>query len=97
MELHFTGHNIELTTPLKEYAQEKLQPLEKRDSHIIKLDVSLHVENVTHIAEATIHLRGSELHATASAENMYAAIDLLADKSKAIVTKHKEKQISQHR
>jgi putative sigma-54 modulation protein len=96
MEMHITSLKFELTPELKKYVEEKLQRLEQRDSHIIKLDVSLHIENVTHTAEGTIQLRGGKLHAEADSNDMYSAIDLLEDKLVKLITKHKEK-LSDHR
>lgn len=49
------------------------------------------MEKVQKIAEATVHLNGGELHATAEADDMYAAIDLLIDKLTRQLNKHKEK------
>jgi putative sigma-54 modulation protein len=97
MEMHVTSLKFELTPELKKYVETKLQRLEQRDSHIIKLDVSLHIENVTHSAEGTLQLRGGKLHAEATADNMYSAIDLLEDKLKILITKHKEKLSDHHR
>ena len=97
MEMHISSLKFELTPELKKYVEEKLNRLEHRDEHIIKLDVNLHIENVTHTAEATVHLRGSTLHAEADANDMYGAIDLLEDKLKKLITKHKEKLSDHHR
>lgn len=50
---------------------------------------------MTKIAEATIQVNGGELHASAEAEDMYAAIDGLMDKLARQLTKHKDK-LRQH-
>ena len=47
-------------------------------------------------AEATIHVSGGTLHAVASGQDLYAAIDGLADKLDRQVTRHKEK-LTRHR
>lgn len=91
MQLHFTGRNLEITPALKSFATEKFQKIEKRDSSITNVNVIFQVENVTHIAEATLHLNGAEIHASAKAEDMYSAIDTLVDKLVGQITKHKEK------
>jgi putative sigma-54 modulation protein len=54
------------------------------------------VDKLQHKVEATIHVRGKDIHVETVDENMYAAIDLLADKLDRQVVKHKEK-ISDHR
>ncbi|EKD54483.1 MAG: hypothetical protein ACD_60C00079G0036 [uncultured bacterium] len=97
MQLSFTGRNNLMVTPaLKTYAEDKLQRLERRYTHIKTVHVVFHIENVTHSVEATLHINGSELHATAKASDMYAAIDELVDKLTTQLTKHKEK-LSDHR
>lgn len=97
MQLHFTGTNIEITPALKTYTTEKLQPLEKRYSHITNVSVVLYIEHDVKVAEATLHLKGGEIHASAKDHDMYKAIDLLANKLLGLVTKHKEKLIDSHR
>jgi putative sigma-54 modulation protein len=91
MQLHFTGRNIELTEALKNITQEKFQRIERRGTLISKIDVVFRIENLTHTAEATVHLHGTDLHASAEAEDMYTAIDKLVDKLNSLIVKHKEK------
>lgn len=97
MQINFTGKNIEITPALKTFATEKLQHIEKRYNRITQLNVVLHLENVTHIAEATLHMNGAEIHATGKSDDMYKAIEVLTDKLVDQVTKHKEKMIDSHR
>jgi ribosome hibernation promoting factor len=94
MELSITGRNIKLTDALKDFTQKKLQRVGRRDHHISKIDVIFRIEKLTHTAEATAHLPGTELHAAAKALDLYAAIDELADKLSKLIIKHKEKQSS---
>lgn len=92
MELHFTGHNITITPALKDFTTEKFEKVKHRHSQIAKVNITFQVDNVTHIAEANLHLNGVEIHATAEAKDMYSAIDTLIDKLLAQITKYKEKQ-----
>src|SRR3546814_10009478 len=57
----------------------------------------LSLDKPDHRAEATVNIAGRTLHADASAIDMYAAIDLLADKLDRLLVKHKEKQVDTHR
>jgi len=54
-----------------------------------------------HAAESTVRLAGASIHATAVHDDMYAAIDLLADKLDEQVRRHKERtrdpQAARHR
>jgi putative sigma-54 modulation protein len=91
MQLHFTGRNIDVTPALKTFAQEKFQRLQHRHENINSVNVILLVEKLDHIAEATLHIDGTDIHAKAESKDMYTAIDLLIDKLLAQVTKIKEK------
>ncbi len=51
----------------------------------------LNVEKLNQKAEATVHMSGGEVFATAEHNDMYAAIDGLIDKLDRQVIKHKEK------
>ena len=95
MQLHFIGRNIEVTPALKSFTEEKFQRLARRHTNITKINITFHIENLTHIAEATAHFDGIEIHASAESTDMYVAIDELVDKLISQITKHKEK-ISHH-
>ncbi len=97
MQLHFVGRNLEVTPALKTFTTEKFQSLEKRYNHISNVHVTFHVENINHIAEATVHMQGSEIHASAKEEDMYKAVETLVDKLLGQITKFKEKIIDSHR
>jgi putative sigma-54 modulation protein len=57
----------------------------------------LSVDNLEHKAEATLSVPGKTLFADCLAADMYAAIDLLADKLDRLVIKQKEKLKDHHR
>lgn len=97
MQLNFVGRNIEITPALKTFTTEKFQLLEKRDNQITQINVVFHVENITQTAEATLHVHGTEIHATAKDEDMYKAIEMLVDKLSTQITKVKDKLIESHR
>lgn len=96
MQLHFTGRNLEITPALKNFTTEKFERLNRRDTHITNIKVIFQIENVTHIAEATMYLDGIEIHATAKADDMYTAINALVDKLMGQITKHKGKKSERH-
>lgn len=96
MNLNISGHHVELTHPLRDYVASKLKRVERHFDHLIKASVILTVDKLRHRAEATLHTRGADLHATAVEENMYAAIDRLIDKLDGQTRKHKEKSRDHH-
>ena len=91
MQINVSGHHVEVTAPLRDYVASKLGRLERHAAHITHADVVLNVEKLRHKVEATIRMAGAELFATAESDDMYAAIDLLADKLDRQIEKHKGK------
>ena len=91
MQLTITGHHLEITTPLKEYVENKLERLQRHFDQITAIDVILTVEKKVQRAEATVHIAGGDLFAHSESEDMYAAIDALSDKLDRQLIKHKQK------
>ena len=97
MQINISGHHIELTPALKEYAEEKIKRLEHHFDQITRSDITLTVEKKRHKAECNMHVSGSDLHASAEDESMYAAIDTLSDKLDRQLLKHKEKLVARNK
>jgi putative sigma-54 modulation protein len=97
MQITISGHQVEITDSLRAYVYEKIGRVQKHFDHVINTSVVLHVQKTRHMAEATIHARGANLHADAEGGDMYTAIDALADKLDRQMRKHKEKTTDHHR
>ena len=95
MQINLAGHHVEITEALREYVNTKFSKLERHFDHINNVHVVLTVEKLNQIAEATVHLNGSEVHAKAQNGDMYASIDSLVDKLDRQILKYKGK-ITQH-
>ena len=95
MQLNLTGRHVEITDSLRNYVNSKFAKLERHFDHINNVHVILDIEKLTQKSEATLHVNGGELFATAEHQDMYAAIDGLIDKLDRQVIKHKEK-LSRH-
>ena len=95
MQVHYTS-SIDLTDAIKNHTQDKLEKLEQRDADIEKVFVNFRVEKGIHIAEGNLRLNNADLHATAKADNLYTAIDEMADKLLVQVTRQKEKITNHH-
>ncbi len=91
MQLSVTGHHIELTDALRQYVEEKIKRIERHFDHVTNVHVILSVERHQQKAEATVHVSGADVFADAVEDDMYAAIDALADKLDRQIIKHKEK------
>jgi ribosome hibernation promoting factor len=92
MQLNVTGHHVEVTPALRGYVVKKLERIGRHFDRVIDVHCVLTVEKLRQKAEATLHVSGSAIHAHATEEDMYAAIDLLADKLDRSIKKHKEKR-----
>lgn len=97
MQINLAGQHVEITPPLREYVHSKLERLERHFDHVTNVNVVLRVERQTNHAEATVHAAGAQLFADAASDDMYAAIDALADKLDRQIRRHKEKVTDHHR
>jgi putative sigma-54 modulation protein len=97
MQINLTGHHVDITDSLRNYVSEKFERLERHFDHVTDVHVILSVEKLRQKAEATVHLSGSTLFAVDTEEDMYVAIDGLADKLDRQIKKHKEKITDHHR
>lgn len=97
MRIETHGQQIEVTPALRDYVETKLQRLARHFDQPFDVRTQLSLDKPDHRAEATINLAGKTLHADAAAIDMYAAIDLLADKLDRLLVKHKKKLVDRHR
>ncbi|MEE4202496.1 MAG: ribosome-associated translation inhibitor RaiA [Halieaceae bacterium] len=91
MQLTVSGHHIDITDGLRNHVSDKFQKLQRHIDHITNIEVTLIVEKQVHKAEANLHVSGADLFASAESDDMYAAIDALAEKLDRQIIKHKEK------
>ena len=96
MNLTLTGVHLEITPAIRAYVLAKLDRVNRHFDHVIDVSVVLSVDKLRKKVEANVHVRGKEIHAESVDADMYAAIDMLADKLDRQVLKYKEK-ISAHR
>lgn len=98
MKLVIQGKNLEVTTAIHEYVHQKIT---KAVSHFEQLttEVDVHLSvarnpriNPKQTAEVTIYANGTVIRAQESSENLYASIDLVADKIARQLRKYKEKR-----
>jgi putative sigma-54 modulation protein len=96
MQMNISGHHVDVTPALRAYVTEKLQRLSKHFDHVISVDVILKVEKLSQLAEASVNAGGRNVFATASAPDMYAAIDSLSDKLDRQVRRLKQRLRDNH-
>ncbi|NEO83965.1 MAG: ribosome-associated translation inhibitor RaiA [Spirulina sp. SIO3F2] len=99
MKLLIQGNNIEVTESIHNYVQQKLAKAVKHFQHITTtVDVHLSVArnpriSKSHQAEVTVHANGTVIRAQELSEDLYASIDLVADKITRQLRKYKEKHL----
>ncbi len=97
MRIEIHGHEIKVTPALRDYVESKLDRLSRHFEQPFDVRTQLSLDKPDHRAEATVNLSGQILHADANAVDMYAAIDLLADKLDRLLLKHKQKMVDNYR
>ncbi len=94
MNLHITGHHVQITPAIRDYVNSKMERVTKHFDHVIDVNVIMSVEKLRQKVEATVHVRGRDIFCESTEEDMYAAIDTLIDKLDRTIIKHKEKGLS---
>lgn len=92
MNLNLTGNHLTITPAIREYVLAKLERVKRHFDHVIEVNAVLSVEKLQHRIEVNLHTRGKDIHIEAVEADMYAAIDLMADKLDRQVLKHKERR-----
>jgi putative sigma-54 modulation protein len=96
MNLHLTGHHVEITPAIRDYVQSKLERINRHFDHVIDVNVVMTVEKLDQRIEANVHLPGKDIHVQVHDGDMYAAIDGLIDKLDRQVLRHKEHFLPRH-
>jgi putative sigma-54 modulation protein len=91
MQMHLSGHHVEVTPALRSYVEKKIARVLRHCDQLIDVQCTLTVEKLRHKAESTVRIAGASIHAAAIEEDMYAAIDVLADKLDEQIKRHKGK------
>ncbi len=91
MQINISGHHVEVTSALHDHVLNKLDRLKRHFDNITNTQVTLTVEKHRQRADASMHVAGADLVASAESDDMYAAIDKLASKLDRQLLKHKEK------
>ena len=94
MNLKITGLHLDITDAIRARVTEKLQRINRHSDNILSVTVTLSVDKLEHKAAAQVHLAGKDIYAETVENDMYAAIDMLADKLDRTLLQHKEKSNS---
>ncbi len=101
MKLVIQGKNIEITDSIRNYVHQKIEKAVSHYQHLtMEVDVHLSVARNPRIAlqqqvaEVTIYANGAVIRAEEQSEDLYASIDMVADKISRRLRKYKEKRQS---
>lgn len=90
MQTHFVFRQMESSTALRGYAEERLEKIKRYFSEPLRVSCTFTVDKVMHIAAFDVTLRnGLQLHAEESTENMYSSVDLALAKMERQVRRYK--------
>jgi putative sigma-54 modulation protein len=98
MKLVIQGKNIEITDAIRDYVEQKILKAVSHYKHLTnEVDVNLSVAKNPRIsskqsAEVTLYVDGAVVRAEESSENLYASVDLVANKISRQLRKYKEKR-----
>ena len=101
MNLTISGHHLEVTPALRSYVTNKLDRISRHFDQVVDVKVLLTIEKqkekeLRQRAECNIHVKGNDLFAQSSHEDLYAAVDELVDKLDRQVNRHKNKLQNHH-
>jgi putative sigma-54 modulation protein len=97
MRLQVKGRHIDVTDSLFQYAEKKLGKMARHLSDESRCELELIVEHnpsisENQVAEATVWTKGPVMRARESSTDMYASIDLVAEKLERQVKRYREKR-----
>lgn len=93
MQVNISGQHVEVTEALHDYVASKLEKLERHYDQIGNVQITLSIEKNRQKAEASLNIKGAQIHADAEHDDLYAAIDMMTDKLDRQLLKHKEKTV----
>ena len=100
MNVSISGHHISVTEAMDTAVREKLEKVERHFDQIQSIQVILSLDNSgasaggkkSHKAEAIMRVSGQEMFVQAYEDDMYKAINEMADKLERQVRKYKARQ-----
>jgi putative sigma-54 modulation protein len=95
MRLQVKGKNVEVTQPIREYAERKLAKIGKLLAEPTQVELELSEQRnpsiaASSVAEATIFTKGSTLRAREASPDMRMSIDQLVEKLDRQVKRYRE-------
>lgn len=95
MRIEIRGRNVEVTDELRDHVHKRFRRVGKQVSELATLDVEIYEERNpsiedSHVAEATLRLKGVTLRAREASPEMLHTVHELAEDIRRQVKKHRE-------
>lgn len=94
--LTINGRNIQVTEAMKNYVMEKLSKLDKYETRIIDIVVTMDIQKFQHQCDIVIKLNQIKIKSSAISEDMYISIDRAIDKVQTQLKKYKQRIQNHH-
>src|SRR5436305_11580371 len=99
MRIDIKGRKVAVSDELRRRVEKRFEKIARQVSSLAELEVELSEERNprvadSQVAEATLHVKGTTLRATAKASSMVSAINEVADDLARQVKRHREKKRS---
>ncbi|HRY29349.1 MAG TPA: ribosome-associated translation inhibitor RaiA [Elusimicrobiota bacterium] len=94
MQVNITARHLDLTPSLADYVQKRLERVGRHFESVIRAQVVLEVEKHRHIAEIVVHANGHhDFRVKGESADLYAAIDLVAEKLHKHMAREKDRRV----
>lgn len=94
MQVHITARHLELTTALADYVRKRLERVARHFQAVLRAQVVLSVEKHRHQAEIIVHANDHhDFRANAASTDLYAAVDLVAEKLHKHMGREKDRRV----
>ncbi|MFH1369276.1 MAG: ribosome-associated translation inhibitor RaiA [Elusimicrobiota bacterium] len=90
MQINIVARHLDLTPAISEYVKKKIEKCQRFFDKLVWTQVILSVEKYRQLAEIIMHAGRVTFRAKEESIDLYAAIDLAADKIEKQLKKHKE-------
>ena len=97
MNIEITGRHVDVTDAIKEYARRKIQKVADEFRAVESVHVILDIQKINHFAEVVVQGKHHmHLDAKEVSHDLYASIDLVADKILKQLRKNHDKIVDNH-
>ena len=93
MQISITARQCEISPGVRQFAQQRLEKLQKYASDIHGAHVIVRQERAVHVAEITLRVNGNELVVTQEHAEAGAAIELAADRLEEQLRRLKDRRL----